>query len=462
MVLVTIDTLRADHLGVYGYGRNTSPTLDRLGSEGAMVERAYSQSNSTNPSHATILTGLPVKSHGVTDNRVRFAREDVQTLAESFSRVGYQTAAVVSVGHLNETHSGLGRGFETFVPVRPRHHEDAGVSPDWTRSARASVDVALDWVQGVDEGPFFLWVHLFDPHTAYVPEPEFAAALAGERVGRVATMDALYHHEITPGDALAKNPDATAMEDSLYRAVYRHVVPIRPLIYNGVDLTVAEVASLRRLYDAEIAQTDAAVASLLAGVSDRNPLCVVTADHGENFGKGGVYCDHRSLYEDSIRVPLLFHWPGRISAGLRIPGPLVATDLVPTLLDLCGLEGGADLPGESIAAALLGTKRADAPRPFFVEHANGAAVAMIDGSWKLILPTFTGDDPLVYRHAGVELYRLDEDPGEESNQVESEPDRTRQMTEAVLSWMSEGRVEVEPVATDPSVVRQLRSLGYVE
>jgi arylsulfatase A-like enzyme len=282
-------------------------------------------------------------------------------------------------------------------------------------------------------------------------------------------MRRLYQHEIDPRTAHELDPDPTAAEDSLYHAVYRHRMPIRELVYDGVGMTAEEVASLVALYDGEIGFTDEVVGRFVAEIGAAHPeppLVLITADHGESFGKGGVLCDHRGLYEGSIRVPFIVWWPGRIPQGTRLSGPAQTLDVAPTLLALAGLPPDPALPGRDLSAELLGGGGTLPDRPIFVEHANDAAVAVVDGRWKLILATtdHLEEGSLVYRHPGVELYDLATDPGETSNLAGTETERARQLLEAARRWMStDRRAGPGPGrGLDPALREQLQALGYIQ
>ena len=468
VVLITIDTQRSDHLSAYGYERPTSPRIAELAAQGVLFETAYSQTNSTNPSHTTIMTGRYVKTHGVSDNTLGFARTDIPTLAERFHDAGYATAAVISTGHLNQAHSGLGRGFDQFMDVKPRPGTPEDAFPDWTRPASEAVDWALQWIADQGSHPYFIWIHVFDPHMPYIPDPPYEEALGTGRAGRVATMGKVFDRELSLDDLFLQQPDLTPMERELYEATYRREIPIEAMIYNGVHWTEAEVASFRSLYDAEILQTDTALGRLFAALEAPQgagaPVVALTGDHGEVFGKGGVFFDHRGIYSPSVRVPLIFWHPGDLLAGQRRTEVVQGIDIAPTLLELAGLDEGQELPGRSLVPLLRGTGEV-APMPIFIEHANGAAVAMIEGRWKLIISLLEGRDdvdPLVYRHAAEELYDLVADPGENNDLSAVEPERVERMRSKILAWLALDRGSGGNAELSPAMRKQLQALGYID
>ena len=467
VVLITVDTLRSDHLATYGYWRMTSPNIDALADRGVLFETSYSQTNSTNPSHTTLFTGRHVRAHGVADNLTAFDCSEIRTLAERFQEAGYRTGAVVSAAHLNGAHSGLDRGFDDFVDVQARHGASEPDYVEWTRPAAEAVSAAKSWIRVHGTRPYFLWLHLFDTHLPYVPEEEFERLFVERLAGRVDLMKKLHRKQIAPERIFQQNPDLAPMERVLFQAVHDHEIPADALIYNGVGWTEEEIETLTALYDSEIAQVDHALGELIDALDwdGGRPLVVLTGDHGEAFGKGGIYFDHRGIFEPSVRVPLIIAWENVADAGRRISEPVQAIDVAPTILELAGLGIPDDLPGQSLAGVVAGTDL-PIPRPIFIEHANRSAVAMVDGRWKLILSLLSdskSDDDLVYRHEALALYNLEIDPSESTDLSESEPIRLSRMVNATLSWLA-ANAERERVATEltPEVRERLAALGYLE
>lgn len=469
VVLITVDTLRPDRLSCYGHSRETSPHLDKLAAEGVLFERAYAQCNSTGPAHASLLSGVHVKTHGVLNNSLGYRRDDIPTLAQRFQEAGYSTGAVVSIGHLNRGHSGLGRGFDQFVGVRPRLDTPDGASKNWSRPSHEAVNLAIEFVRRAGSKPYFLWLHVFDPHMPYDPDPAYAERYASDLTGRVADMRRLIHREATPAEVMSEMPEVSPEEVVLFESAWRHEIPIPELIYNGVGWTPGEVEALESLYDGEIAQTDEQIGRLVEALewaAASPPLIVVTADHGESFGKGGIYFDHRGIFEDSIRIPLIYWWPSMLREGRRVVESVEAIDLVPTVLALAGIGADAGLPGRDLSNVLLEGGVVTA-RPCFVEHANESALAVIEGRWKLILSRLEGREdvaPLVYRHAPVALFDLDSDPEESVDVGEAHPEIAARLTELALAWLAD---DLAPTADgdgalSPEMRQQLKALGYID
>lgn len=395
VVLVSVDTLRADRLSCYGYGRETSPHVDRrIAAGGVRFTDATSASNNTSCSFASIHTGTYVRTHGV----VSLAplgyevAERFETLAESLRGMGYKTAAAVSAAHLNAKVSGLGQGFDLFVdhdgtePKRRAAATNAALFPPLRERLRS----------GDAAAPLFLWVHYFDPHWPYDPEPADLAALP---LPEGSSREPL--PEIKPGLA-GDAEESDALRD--------------------------RAAEMSARYDALVRESDRGVGELLDFLERErvlpNAIVVFTADHGENLGEHGLYFNHARLYEPVIRVPLLIHAPG-IEAAVR--GDMVHTiDLFPTVLDLLNASNRAPdaLEGESLAPLLRG-RRPPARDAVFSESGNwrDKAVKTAAGE-KVVLP------PGLF---GAEMYDLRADPGETREIGDERPARrdalAREITE---------------------------------
>ena len=417
LVLVSIDTLRADHTGPYGYARDTTPTLTRLAGQGLLFEQAYAASASTGPSHATLFTGAHVLSHGLVKNGLDLAPGE-QTLAETLRAAGYQTGAVVG-SFVLDPKFGFDQGFDHYDARFRRRTGAAGVWQDhafevFERRADEVSDIAIEWLDGLaPDRPFFLFVHYYDPHAGYEPPDDWLTRF-GEQVER---------H--TPEHRIER-------------------------------------------YDAEIAYTDHQLGRLLARVEEIAPpertLVVVTADHGEGLGDHDVAGHGVVLYEEAVRVPLVLRWPGRIDPGLRIAAPVGAVDVAPTLLDLMGLDAPAAVEGESLADVLRGTSPAYRRPVFLVRrhydrgHAgllpvDGYQFGVRTGRWKWI------EDPKLGTR---ELYDLQTDPQERSNLAATLPDDAARLGELMATWRS-AIGDAPPVkALGASDRRALEALGYVE
>jgi len=304
VLLISVDTLRADHLGLYGYARPTSPTIDALGAQGLVFERASSTAPWTLPSHTSLLTGLAPHEHGVQDDGVRLA-DDVPTLAAALAARGVATIGVVS--HLYVASPfGLARGFGVF--------DDSLIEGGTTNpSADAVVARFLEHLDrhlakgGPPEAPFFGFVHFFDPHWDYrAPEP-FTRRFVDPRYA--GPMDGTY-------------------------------AAMNPYLLDAKKLAPADRDALIAYYDGEIAYLDAQIAKLLNALRDRevlaDTLVVLTGDHGEEFGEHGRLGHGRSVFEEQLHVPLVLAHASL--PALRVADPVSLVDVAPTLLEMLGGE----------------------------------------------------------------------------------------------------------------------------
>ena len=436
VLLVTVDTLRADGLGAYG-ARNATPHVDRIAREGALFANAACAMPMTRPSVSSLHTGRHPRSTGVVNNAVAL-EADVPTLATALQGAGYRTAAFVGV-RLLDTGAGLFGGFETYETPPKRYQVPA---PE-------VVEPAVRWIAQRDvTRPFFLWVHLFDPHLPYAPpQGEGGSARMAER-------------------GVTRRTLLEAAED------------------NGGDLPAAIFDRALGLYAAEIEYTDRWIGQLVDALESRGLLdrtiIAFAADHGECFDHG-VYFEHADcLYDGAVRVPLLLRYPARIGAGTRVAQEVDLLQVAPTVLGLAGVPAPAGMDRPDLFAA---GAAADDPaawtlvqHPLYDERAAEAhhrkvagirtvagrpsrpvvvdeqSVALRAARWKLIR---TGE-PRV-------LYDLADDPGEEHDLAATRPDEVRRI-DALL----DRKLAALPLAprsagaVDPRLRETLRALGYAE
>jgi arylsulfatase A-like enzyme len=424
LLLVTIDTLRADHCSAYGYHRPTTPVLESLAREGALFEPAYAPMATTAPAHATLFTGRYPISHRLVKNGMILAQDSV-TLAEILRAARYRTAAVVSSFPLKRRF-GFGQGFGTYECKFDLAEQTLDL-PSWEgielqsgfdRRADATTDLALAWLEGRQrDRPFFLWVHYFDPHGPYDPPPSFR-------------------------NRFPVPEDATHLEAAIAR------------------------------YDEEIAFTDQQLGRLLGALDGQQiteqTLVVVTSDHGEGLNQHGRMGHGIHLYEEAVRVPLVMRWPGRIPAGSRVAGQAELMDLAPTMLDLMGLTPESpEFQGRSLAPLVLRRGSAQAPtqRHVFLQRrlygsrrvgdfdVRGEKYGVRHGRWKYIE---------AHEEDTRELFDLEADPEEIRNLAAADPDRARRLSSLIAAWRARYGVEGTAVEDDSAeTIDALRALGYV-
>lgn len=435
IVFVTLDTTRADHLGCYGYPRPTSPFLDSLAKRGVLFENAYSAISHTAPSHATMFTGLYPAQHGIRRNGQRFPEAEppeqtgFTTLAEHFGAAGYRTAAFTSTRFV----APLSRGFE-YVNVGSGH----GRLP--YRQADATIEQVVDWLRLRRPGErFFAWIHLYDPHTpAAAPQAHArATAFASEREARAFAAE-----------MVSRRGAAADLFES-----------------------PAQLARLYSDYDAEIHFADQELRRLHEHMQAAGLLSdawwVVAGDHGEGLGQHRHLNHGRYVYDEQIRVPLIF-W-GRGLGGARRVGELAhLIDLWPTFVALLGHElrqPAHELRGVSLLPALAGSGRLPARQVFAERRPRDEArekweaadlFAIFDLEWKYIAKS-EGDDEFYDRRSDLrELRNLIGEPS---------PVRERLGNAARTAWAQlkaeGGRYPSPSRPLDARTEEELRALGYV-
>jgi choline-sulfatase len=399
VLLVTFDTLRADHASCCGYLRATTPRLDRLATEGTLFCHAYCTVPACAPSHASILTGQYAAAHGLVKNGDVLQRGRA-TLAKRLQAVGYATAAVVS-SFLLSARFGLNSGFDLYDDELPPQYSSYPVSSyggltfsgGFDRRADAATARAITWLvrERPRRRPFFLWVHLFDAHAPYNAPP--------------------------PHDRLFTS--STGMPTDAWS------VPA----YDG-ELHFAD-ESLGQLLDALDAD----------GLAART-IVVVVSDHGEGLGQHDVERHGTQLYEEAVRVPVVLSWPGHIRAGQSLTAPISLVDLAPTLLDLAAVPAQPPaMAGRSLARVLRGEEQPDAERPLFLRGgsdaaaekqgstADGSRYGVRLGSYKLIATPGSGTP---------ELYDLATDPDERHNVAAEQADRASRLAAMLEEWVRSG------------------------
>ena len=444
VLLIVIDTLRADHVGAYGYERPTTPNLDALAARGTRFASARASSSWTLPSVASIMTGLYPAVHGA-DHSDAALSADAATMAAAFRDAGYETAAFSANPAFVAAPQGIANGFDQFrvlhgAPAEPRAlgaiPGDASMK-NWVMQASAEevTSAAGQWLarrqKKLETRPFFLYLHYFDPHAAYTPPARFAL-----RFG-VAEDDPLR------GDAQW------------------------PFLLADQAPAPDVLATLVKLYDAEIAATDAALGTLFEGPARElgdSTIVVVTADHGEEFGDHGGVQHGRTLFDELLHVPLILAGPG-LPRGSVVATTVSLTGLWSTISDLAGTgappTGNHSQVEPSFRPAIDGHEAghaifADLEARYAKDHQQHRR-ALIDGNWKLLL------DP----ERGSQLFDLASDAGEHRERGEADRERQSSMRSRILERdaVAATRRSIAPpkqIILDPARREQLKSLGYLQ
>ncbi len=348
VLLITIDTLRMDHLGVYGYPLPTSPAIDRLANEGVLFTDAITPVPMTAPALASLLTGQHVERHRVHLNVGTFPK-NVASLAEAFAAEGYDTAGFYG----NEAIEEFGRGFRVFEEF-PRKKVPAGLEmTDDLGAARG-----LEWL-GQAKEPWFLWLHFVDPHGAYDSSPP--------------DRSAAFEY---PDDPLLEKELETSEKNWVFGAVPR---------YQGLA-GVKRVGDYVRRYDGEIVGTDRQIGKIRKWLEERgeldHTLLVFTADHGESLGEDEYFFQHgKVLNESSLRVPL-FVRHASLPKGTKVDAPVSLIDLYPTVARLAGLPPPLGVHGRDVSGAIFGEESGERLRVTYTVTPD-LQVGVMRGPWRL-------------------------------------------------------------------------------
>ena len=432
ILLITIDTLRADALGSYGAIETLTPNIDRFAAEGVVYEAATTPMPLTRPAHGSILTGLYPDQLGVLTNH-QIMPDEVVTLAERLRDVGYQTAGFTGVRFLNEK-SGLGQGFDAFeAPTRKR-----------TPRAKEVIDPAISWLGGADpETPLLLWVHVYDPHQPYNPPRNYRRNIDPELESRI--------------------------------PIVRWKALNRVARENDLDIPEGVFELVLDYYRFEVEYTDFWIGRLLKHFdrmrASHRSLVILTADHGECF-ENGFYFEHADcLNEGALRVPLIVRYPERIGAGIRVNRRVSNLDITPTVLHELSIPYPESLAGIPLQQDFSDDRdRFVLVRPPEVRNTARAPHRL------RVIRTVVGDpilpatDP---RTRGVvnlmwkflrspDSERLFQLPDERTNRAATETearDRMGLALEAELLRYPAGEAAQEDL--DPETLEALEALGYV-
>jgi len=430
VLLVTIDTLRADHLGTYGYRRPTSPRMDALARRGVAFDEAYTYWPKTRGSFVALMTGRLASQSGYGKTHPLLLDFN-PTLASVLREAGYDTVATVDNPNVASS-LGYARGFLRYRET----WEERALATEMDRTRAITADGVRYLSQAKPDRPFFLWLHYVNPHAPYEPPAPWDTAFLDAEATRGATL-----------------PPVEGFHGG---------VP-KPWAKPGKSLGfyVAQ-------YDGEIAAVDAEVGRLLdalaASAVGERTLVVLTSDHGESLGEHGYYFDHgENLFDPSLRIPLFVSGPG-IPPGRRTDVLATTLDLVPTVLDALKVSYPPDLAGESLLPAIRGERREGRPRLHGQNDRN--LLAAWDRRFKIVAtPSEEG--------ARYALYDRERDRGETVDAARSSPERMREerrdlelFRERIDGLVAKTRRLLEGQRGEerlsPEACEKLKAMGYVQ
>ncbi len=409
IILISIDTMRPDHLGCYGHDRPTSPSIDRFAEEATLFRVAISQASTTLRSHATMLTSLFTFQHRANRRPARPVPEEATTLAEVLRQEGYQTAAFTGGGQLDPIF-GLTQGFDVY-------DDQSG------RDFATTVADSIEWLEAEPRSKFFLFLHTYEVHAPYEPDPELFALLEDDSGSLLPTQISV--------DLIDRlNTD----------------------FFGRPNFRDADARKVALSYDAEIMSVDRAFGGLVEYLRESGTyddlMIVLTADHGEEFGEHGTVGGHaQALYDEIIKVPLIIKFPRRAFAAVSVNSQVRIIDIPPTITDVLGIPRPPSFEGADLVDLVNGKTRAGLVA--ISERGNTRpSYAVRTDRWKL----YDG-----------RLFDLAADPRERED-VADRYDVVRRGLELQLAkFLSmKGLDASEEEAPPEEVLRQLRALGYVQ
>jgi len=405
-ILVSLDTLRPDHLGCYGYPLPTSPNIDSLRREAVLFRTAIAHGPSTFVSHASMLTSLDPPRHGASSNRRTALPSSHLTLAEAVRAHGVATASFNGGGRLDPAY-GLAQGFDVY---------DSHVAGGDTLASM--VDAGLAWLGQHRADRFFLFLHTYEVHAPYSPAASDLAALGPPCTGSLPPV----------------------IGTDLLRAINTGRRGLQP----------GDLDCIRRAYDADIRSMDRGIGRLVAGLRamglfDRT-LLVLTADHGEEFGEHGKVGTHsHTLFDELLRVPLLVKVPGSGHAGAAVEAMVRSKDVAPTVVSALGFPIPKAFEGLDLVAIVEGRV---APPAVALSQLDGGGTSVRTPRWKWVRG---------------QLFDLENDPGETRDLSGELPEREAQLRRLRDHLVGRtGAPSGERVEIDEALRERLRSLGYVE
>ena len=422
VLLIVVDSLRADHLGCYGYHRPTSPNIDRLASGGAVFERFFASSVPTQPSFTTTYTGQYSVTHGVVSHKGgNDLKPGTPWMPALLRRAGLTTA---SFDCLPRYQSWFVHGFEYLVDSTVPGPED-GYSCE-----RLNTRV-LPWLRHHSDEPFFAAIHYWDPHTPYLPPEK-------------------YRH-FYEGDPTDPARDTLApLADQYFSVMWRKWFEKLPVGLRDAEYVAA-------LYDGEICHADEGVGAVLETLEEcghaEDTLVILVADHGELMYRHDIFFDHHGLYDGNIRCPLIVRWPGVAEPGSRVEAFAQHVDLAPTVLSAMGAEAPASMEGQSLVPMLRGEGGRLRDIVVSQECTWQAKWSIRTDTHKLILARI----PDLHGNPDRELYDLRRDPDELQSIAEAEPELAGALEEKLETWLR-AYMEKNGLTEDPLAAHGI-SLG---
>ncbi len=448
IILITIDTARADHFGTYGYPRNITPFIDTLAKDGVIFKRAFAPMATTSPSHASIFTSLYPYQHKLLKNGHKL-NDSFITMAEILKTMDMQTAAFVST----DVHFQVGnmhQGFDFFD--EPVLHDNVALNPEFKgkyRIASETMDSAIEWIDKKKTSDrFFIWIHLFDPHLPLRPPELFMKKLS----------------------------EQSEAERQFFSSFFINEHKIDPSFYANTD----QMLQTLNMYDSEILFIDTEIRRFYEKLLDKglynDSLMIITTDHGEGLGNHRWYSHGKNIYNEQILTALIFHFSSGSFSGLSIEQIVESIDILPTVIELLGGETTPlvkQFQGISLTPLLLNKfkevpeKYAFAQRREFekkdilenvdpekLNYEEGEKYSLQNAEYKYIYRT-QGND---------EFYNVQEDPYELYNIINSDSAMKDKFKKNIIKMIEQFRedADIESETVNEETIERLKALGYVQ
>jgi arylsulfatase A-like enzyme len=423
IILISLDTLRADHLGCYGYNRDTSPSIDNFAKEGVLFEHAVVQAQWTLPSHMSIMTSLYPSSHGVKQTGERLADEHV-TLAELLKKEGFQTAAFVDGGYMDGSF-GFDQGFDIY-----------------DSSQGGGVEMILPkvkkWLDKNNTAPFFLFIHCFDIHNPYDPPPPY---------------DSMFHDFHYTGNINLNKETMLAIQ------------------WKGLKVNDEDLRHFVALYDGGIRYTDEKIGEFLSylqasGLSDQS-MVIITSDHGEEFKEHGRLGHGQLYYRPNLHVPLILRYPNFLKKGIRINELVQSIDLLPTILEIAGLPAHPNAQGRSLLPLIEINKNFlnrllwRVFHPFQKDSHVSLGMELRNNTYSII----TGDYQLLHnlKANSIKLFNIESDPLATNNIAKDHDVIAERLLSELKEYYSVLPLhKASTIGLDEKTREQLEALGYID
>jgi len=402
LLFLGIDSLRADHMSLYGYHRLTTPHMDKYAARGAVFESLVSPSIPTTPGYSSMFTGMDCFGTGVVALRHEGGLgSHVKTLAEILNDAGYDTTCVGFSGNP------ASRGFKKYIDFEGWGSWETGRSP----KAENLNAVALPELKrlAAKDKPFFLFLRHMDPHSPYLPPRPF------ERM-------------FYDGDEYDKKNNSMKPVFT-FKPFCDYFASWLPPRCTDKDYVIAQ-------YDGAVAYMDAVIANIFASLQElgieEETLVIIDSDHGETLYDHDCYFDHHGLYECTLRVPLVFVWPGKVPEGKRFADICHTKDVTPTILDLMGVKPGIRFDGRSLVPLLEGKPRKVEAESYITECTWMRKHGWRTPQWKYIHAL----EPDFHFKPEIELYDMLADPEENNNLAKKEPEVCAMLEARMQAWIA--------------------------